>query len=197
MSAQLDCRDPQAGLVCLGSTGSPVSLGSKAEEGGQAILGWREIQARRVGEETLARLELMEFLARTGLRAIWASRGCLETGELMGARASLDCQEPLGSLALRGRWERKEILDISDPLEWLDLLDPRVHQEMTACQVSRVPLDSPNRKGLQGPRVVRAQPDLQVSLESGDCRVGRGPGGKMVRSYWELRAAEVSLGRRD
>ena len=131
--AQRDWRDPQVGLACLGFMETPARMGFKAAEGGRATLGWREILAHRVAEETLARLDLMEFLARTELRAIWASRGYLETGELMGARASLDCQEPLGSLALRVRWEGRAILDILDPRERLDPKEPKVHLVMTAC----------------------------------------------------------------
>ena len=123
--AQLGYRDPQGGLVCLGFMETPVRMALKVEEGGRATLGWREIPARRVGEETLARLVLMEFLARTELRAMLVSRDCLETGEHMAAQGSQDCQELLGSLAVRVRWGGRAILDISVLLARLDPQDRR------------------------------------------------------------------------
>ena len=193
--AQLACRDPLAGVACRASMESRGRTGSKAGVGCRATPAWREIQARRVGEGTLARRALMEFRAVTGPRAMLVSRGYLETGGLTGPRASRDCPEPLGSLGVRAREDGKATRDTSDPPGWLDPQDPGVHQEVTACQESRVPPASPNRKDLQEPGVVRGQPGPPVSSECRECRAGREPGGRTARSSWELGAAKVSQER--
>ena len=187
-----DCRDPPGVAASRVSMETRVRMGFKAEVGGWATLDWREILARLVGGEHLAWLGLTVFLAGTEPRAMLGSRVCLETGDRMGTQVSQDCQGTLASLVVRARSEGRATLDILDPLEMLDPQDPGAHQELTACQVPRVPLASPNRKDLPEPRVVRGQQDLRDSLESRGCRAGRGPGGRMVTSSWVVRGPEVS-----